>query len=327
MESTSLHNQPPEQVVQECLVDLLTAAVLCEQQMPALNQPAEPKNINTLRSFSIHLKPHVIHYLTSNNPDTPFFRLVQQTGCPLPIVLKCTMTAASEILLDFYNNYTFNSTNSPTQNKIEINHSITTLYTTFIKHIKMTTMEAPELTKALDVSLYCTHLRLRAVFLHLAIDSYNRAYQKPEEAASQEIVGRAKKYYYNKLNEANLSLLQGDKQCAKLPMSIETVGQHHPRCVLQHLTQLGNQLFCTHEELYPADQDFHTSWGPAPKTRQCKNFMWEQLKKQHDTKFASTPYLDHSCEKLSLAQLKCYPVSPFVDEETGHVLPLDLGNE
>ena len=176
------------------------------------------------------------------------------------------------------------------------------------------------------MSKYHTHLKLRAFFLQLAVDSYYIAHQDPAEAASEEIVIKAKQYYFSKINTACASSLQETKQNTKLPTLVETVGKHHPRCVLQHLTQLANDLFLKHEDLYPAEQDFHSSWELAPKTRQCKQFIKLQMQMQCDTKCASTPWLDHSCENLTLAQLRTYPICPFVDETTMEILPLDLGN-
>ena len=326
MDSPGTNTQPPEQVTQQCLVNVLTTVVLCEHEMPQQHQPTDVNNIAALRSLSIHLKPHVMHFLTNSQDNAPFFNLVENTGHPLPVVLNCIMTAASEIFLAFYNQHNINPTNSCQDNKTDITNIISSLCTTHIKHTKMIQTPTPELSKLLDVSQCCTHLKLRTFFLQMAVDSYNQAYQKRGDEISQEFVPKARKHYFTKINNAYADLIQLKQQNTKLPTLVETIGKHHPRCVLKHLADIGLNSLKMHQDIFPQQNEVDEDNYPAPNTQQHRTLIKQHMMTLYNTNYANIASLDHTCEEISLQDLRCYPVSTFVDVATGEILPLELGN-
>ena len=125
----------PEEVIRDHVVELLTATIVCHHESPEDPPTRETNNLAILQSLSTHLKPHIIHFITDSTSNKRFFRLTQSTPHNLPTVLEFIMTAASEIIPQFFLNCNINPTNTSLQNKIEINDIITASHNAHIQHI------------------------------------------------------------------------------------------------------------------------------------------------------------------------------------------------
>ena len=314
----------PEELIQEYFVELLSTTLLSHHEIPEDPPTTETKYLAILNSLSAQLKPNIIHFMTDSTANKPFFQLIDTAAHSLPTVLEFIVQAASEITSNFYNNNNIDPSKTTLENKIQIQDVIRGAHTHCIQHTKLNPTDAP-LSKALSVSTHHTHLKLRAFFTQLVVDTYYQAYENQiEDDASRLFVTRAKKHCFRKLNQAHTSLLQQEMQNTKLPMLVQRIGNHHPRCVFNHLTEIGIKCIQTHEYLFaPLDQNNPI---PAPKTREYAHFIENWIQKHYDEEFAHTPFLDHACENITLSQLKCYAVSDCANEETGEILALNHGN-